>query len=877
MTELKPDSWSRAQALFKAVLQRDAAQRPAFLAEACDGDTQLKAQIEQLLVAHERAKEAMKTPVFGGQAPIDQLVVAPATVGDRIGGYLLRDILGEGGFAVVYLAEQTEPIRRQVALKIIKLGLDTKEVIARFQAEQQALALMNHPGIARVFESGATESGRPYFVMELVNGRPITEYCDSNNLDLADRLELFVAVCRAIQHAHHKGIIHRDLKPSNVLVADNGHAQVKVIDFGIAKAIDQQLTEKTIFTERGQFVGTPEYMSPEQAETSGHDVDTRTDIYSLGVLLYELLTGTTPFDPTTLRAGGYAGIQRIICEEEPPRPSTRLSTLGNALIGVARRRHAEPQALGRFVRGDLDWIVMKAIEKDRTRRYETANSLAMDIERYLSHQPVLASPPSPAYKLRKFIRRHRLGVTAGALVTAALLTGLTLAMIGLLQARRDRDRLQEALTMTQAAEADANRQARIAQAVNVFLNDDLLAAVDPRNTPDREITVREVLDAAAEKIEGQFNDEPLVEASIRATLGKTYLSLGQYEAAEPHLVEALRLRSGELGREHLETLTVMSELGALYWSQSRYDKAEPLQTEALEIHRRVLGRDDPETLTAMNNLANLYEELGRYDEAEPLHREALETRRRLLGPEHPKTLISMINLAALYEVQDRYDDAEPLYVDALEIQRRVLGDEHPDTLSCMSNLALLYKRQQRIDEAEPLYLKSLEIKKRVLGEEHPSVLVSMHNLAAMYKSLDRYEEAESFFERTLEIARRTLGPEHAHTLYFTNSLAVVYETQGRADEAERLFAGAASMARRSLPEGHWYRGLFLCGHGRCLVTLRRYDEAESVLQEGYQILEVALGADHARSIKAIRSLADLYDAWGKPQHAAEWRSKAGED
>ncbi|MHC4108410.1 MAG: serine/threonine protein kinase, partial [Planctomycetota bacterium] len=835
MTELKPESWPRAQALFKAVLQRDAAQRPAFLAEACDGDAELKAQIEQLLVAHERAKDAMKTPVFGGRAALDQPVVAPATVGDQIGRYHIRDVLGEGGFAVVYLAEQNEPIRRQVALKIIKLGLDTKQVMTRFQAEQQALALMNHPGIARVLESGATETGRPYFAMELVNGRPITEYCDSNNLDLADRLELFVTVCRAIQHAHHKGIIHRDLKPSNVLVADNGHAQVKVIDFGIAKAIDQQLTEKTIFTERGHLVGTPEYMSPEQAETSGHDVDTRTDIYSLGVLLYELLTGTTPFDPTTLRAAGYAGIQRIIGEEEPPRPSTRLSTLGDALIGVARRRRAEPQALSRFVRGDLDWIVMKAIEKDRARRYETADSLATDIERYLSHQPVLASPPSPAYKLRKFIRRHRLGVTAGALVTAALLTGLTLAMIGLLQARRDRDRLQEALAMAQAAEDDANRQARIAQAVNVFLNDDLLAAVDPRITPDREITMREVLDAAAEKIEGQFNDEPLVEASIRATLGKTYLSLGQYDAAEQHLVEALRLRQGELGAEHAQSLTTMSELGALYWSQSRYDEAEALQTEALELHRRVLGPEDPETLTAMNNLANLYEELGRYDEAEPLHLEALETRRRVLGPEHRKTLISMINLAALYEVQDRYDEAEPLYVDALEIQRRVLGEEHPDTLSCMNNLALLYNRQRRTDEAEPLYLESLEIKKRVLGEEHPSVLVSMHNLAAMYKRLARFEEAVPLFERTLDIARRTLGPEHAHTLFFMNSLAVTYEEQGRAEEAVRIFAAVASLARRSLPEGHWYRGMFLCGHGRTLSTLGRYDEAESALREGYEI------------------------------------------
>jgi serine/threonine protein kinase/TolB-like protein/Flp pilus assembly protein TadD len=446
MSRSTPTRDGRSAEILERALELTGEARAAYLEGACGADEALQAEIRSLLAAHDEAGEFMSAPTSPlGQADVTKagpLTEGPGTV---IGRYKILQAIGEGGFGAVYMAQQTEPVKRKVALKIIKLGMDTKQVIGRFEAERQALALMDHPNIAKVLDAGATGTGRPYFVMELVRGVPITEYCDSAGLGTEERLALFVQVCGAVQHAHQKGIIHRDIKPSNVLVTlHDGTPVPKVIDFGIAKATNQELTQRTVFTEFRQFLGTPEYMSPEQAEMSGLDVDTRTDIYSLGVLLYELLTGTTPFDPDTLRSAAYGEIQRIIREIEPPKPSTRVSTLGARSSVVAKCRDTEPAALRRIIRGDLDWIVMKALEKDRTRRYETANGLALDIRRYLANEPVLASPPRASYRLGKFVRRNRVVVTAGSAVVVALVAGITLASVALVQAKRDRDRYREA-------------------------------------------------------------------------------------------------------------------------------------------------------------------------------------------------------------------------------------------------------------------------------------------------------------------------------------------------------------------------------------------------------------------------------------------------
>ncbi|MFA6043910.1 MAG: serine/threonine-protein kinase [Phycisphaerales bacterium] len=723
--------------------------------------------------------------------------VAHDAPGTRIGPYKLLQLIGEGGFGTVYLAEQERPVVRRVALKIIKLGMDTRQVVARFEQERQALAMMDHPGIAKVLDAGATDSGRPYFVMELVKGEPMTEFCDRRNLGIRERLELFAQVAAAVQHAHTKGIIHRDLKPRNILVANrDGRPHAQIIDFGIAKAIAARLTEKTLFTEHRQLIGTPEYMSPEQAEGQ-LDIDTRTDVYSLGVLLYELLTGRTPFDEHTLRSAAYAEIQRIIREVDPPKPSTRLSGSNELLASVAAHRNTEPRKLNPLVRGELDWIVMKALEKDRSRRYETAISLGQDVARYLAGEAVLAVPPSASYRIRKFMRQHRAVASAAALVGAALVLGLAGTSVGLARANAERRRADAAAVQATsaaevaakaelAAQAETQRAEReLARAVEIKrLITQMLQGVDPKRakTADKTLLMQILGDAAARLTRGEIKDE-LVAAELRATIGSVYDALGLYSQADEHLSAAATVYTRLKGEEDPDTLGVAGTLAKLRYDQGNYAEAERLRLKTLEIQKRVLGENHPQTLSTMSNLAAIYLTLGRYAQAEALSLKTLDAQRALLGPEHSDTLGTMLNLANTYINQGRMADAEPLLASALAARKLTLGDEDPNTLKVASNLAAVYRMEFRYPEAESLYSLTLETQRRVLGVDHPDTLNSMSNLAGMYAEQNRGADAETLLKTVLEIQQRVLGVDHLDTLTTMTNLGVLYFDLKRYDDA----------------------------------------------------------------------------------------------
>jgi non-specific serine/threonine protein kinase/serine/threonine-protein kinase len=676
--------------------------------------------------------------------------------------------------------------------------------------------MMDHPAIAKVFEAGSTPNGEPYLVMEYVPGQPITDYCDAKKLTIPERLQLFILACEGVQHAHQKAIVHRDLKPANILVVEvDGHPMPRVIDFGLAKTSVPLIDDRTVLeTQAGSFLGTPGYMSPEQADPGIQDVDTRTDVYSLGVVLYVLLSGVLPLE---VKGKPVHEVLRQLQEQDPPRPSTRIGTEKDA-TSQASARSTSPNQLRAVLKGDLGWIAMKALEKDRDRRYASPAELAGDIRRFLNDEPILARPASARYQLKKYIRRHRIGAAFAAAMALVLLSFTFLQARQLRRTTRERDRADR------VTEYMAN----------------MFKVSDPGEARGNSITAREVLDKASTDIDSGLTQDPELQAQMMVLMSRVYVSLGLYSRSETLARQAVAIRNRVLGPEHPQTLEAMD---ALEWAISRQRKTEEaakLERETLAIRRRTLGNDDPNTARSMAYLAWSLQEQGRYAEAEALQRPALDIRRRRLGPEHQDTLVSMRDLAISLEMTGRLNEAEKLERDALDIRRRVLGNDHPDTLAFMNNLAFTLRREGRYPEAETLLRNALDMERRVLGNDHPGTAASINGLAITLAREGRYPEAEQLFREAADTYSRVFGNGHLQTVHSLQSLAGTLMAEGRYGDAELVL-------RKIIEVQDHVPGKDLIDIfdrlGSCLAHQGHFAEAEKWMREAINKAALVLGTE----------------------------------
>jgi len=1052
---MSPKRWQHVKGLLDQALQHRPAARGAFLDQACPADRELRAELESLIAAYDSDPSFIESPAIAAVAA-EEIVPSPqpGETARRIGPYQLLHVVASGGMGTVFRAVRADDAyRKDVAIKLIRAEPYAdphrrEELARRFRTERQTLANLDHPNVARLLDGGSTEDGEPYLVMEYVEGQSIDAYCDAHRLTTTQRLELFRTVCAAVHYAHQNLVVHRDLKPSNILVTRVGAP--KLLDFGIAKLLgpDSSALAGGLTVTAAQPL-TPAYASPEQVR--GQPVTTASDVYSLGVILYELLTGHRPYRLANLPPHDAA---RIICEQEPPPPSTvvtrsepiELDATQSALTPelVSRTREGRPERLRRRLAGDVDMIVLKALRKEPQRRYASVEQFAEDIRRHLAGLPVLARRDTLAYRASKFVRRHRLGVTAAALVFVSLSAGVAGTAWQAWVAGKQRDAAQANLQRAQQAETQAAAEAATARSVSKFL-EELFYVADPfqgsslTRSRGAGVPVGEILERGAQKI-AELKDQPAQQAALLHAIGRIYGRLGEHEQAaelltqaleirrrlhgEEHadvastlaslgrvlsdrgeyveaertLREALAMRQRLLGPEHGDVAAALNDLAHLAVATGRYDEAEPLvqqalemyrrlygdeheyvamalgnlielyretnrleqavrtQQQALELLRRVHGQDHPDVAISLHNLASLLFAQGRYDEAEPLYREALETHLRLLGPEHPETVYTLSNLAATLEGQGRFDQAEELYGQVLERQRRLLGRDHPTVADTLNNLGHLHYvrgrysdalplfrealdiRRQRLgeqhaytalsyhnlastlnllgdsDTALELFAKALEIRRTLLGERHPAVAETLNNLGGIRYAQGDFHAAEPLLREALDIRRAAFGPEHPDVAASLNGLGAVLAElgdlptaeellreavaiqrslwpqghptlagtltvfggvltrAGKAAEAEPLLREALGIRQQAMPAGHWLIANTSSALGACLTTLQRFEEAEPLLLDGYAALQAQRGPRDQRTRQTLDRLIALYEAWGKPERAAEYRA-----
>tara|TARA_R110002072_G_scaffold42064_13_gene118257 strand:- start:44984 stop:48424 length:3441 start_codon:yes stop_codon:yes gene_type:complete len=880
----------RARSLFEAALALPEADRHGYLAKQCIDDPELEQLVLRLL-----SQASMAT----AESPIRSKHTVSLAPGARVGSYTIISPIGEGGMGVVYRALQLHP-EREVALKLIQPGALSERMLRRFELETEVLGRLKHPGIAQIYDAGTQQGpagAQPYFAMELVDGLPLNEYIFKKKLDTRGRLDLMAKICDAVEHAHQKGVIHRDLKPANILVSADG--QPKILDFGVARATESDLQSVTMQTDIGQLVGTIPYMSPEQVLGDPAQLDTRSDVYGLGVVLYELLSGQLPYQ---LPEHMIHEAVRVIREVDP----TRLSSL-NTRLG-----------------GDVEIITGKALEKDKDRRYQSASGLASDIRHYLADEPIVARPASRSYQIRKFARRNRVLVGGVAATVLVLLLGLIGTTYGLVQAEAQRAEAvasQHAAELAQQAEAEARveteRRAQELQLVADFqseqlagfdadamglslrhgLGEKLVALGERRGFDEAQAETMQAeyeslvsgadftglaLDAldehiftpSLEAIETQFADQPLVEARLLATLGRTMRDAGLLQQATRPFANALQIRRHELGDDHPDTLTSIGNMGSLFQDQGMFTEAESFCRKALEGRRRVLGNDHQDTLISINRMGLLLRSLGRLNEAVTYSREAMVGNQRVLGDDHPSTLASINNMGLLLSSQGKLAEAEFYYRKALEGSRRVLGNDHPSTITYINNIGIFYQSQGKLADAQPYLREAMEGNRRVLGDDHPNTMGSINNMGLLLSSQGKLAEAEPYYSEALEGYRRVLGTAHPDTLSSINNMGTLLFWQGKLAEAQPYLREALEGRRRVLGDDHPDTLASINNMGLLLSSQGKLAEAEPYYSEALEGSRRVLGDDHPDTLVSLTNMGGLLQSQGKLSEAEPYYREA---